>query len=211
MTPETQGGMFHGQFEMQYTRAQQATLITDNDRVDEGVIYTSVPRTGYMFSNSFFEALDFVLSHTASGNSMAGGKLQFYGTSRTAKSSGHKLSGVFLVGGNEHETSDKSVKFRLDGQEFLLIYGYRINEAFLPYISLGSATYLWTAEISSPYPALNGAEPHLKSEAKSCNIGVEGELQAFFGKAELSYQELKTSETNNKASFNLGVAVGVNW
>lgn len=211
MTPETQGGAFRGQFELQTTKANQLTIITNNGSVEDGVTYSAVKKPGYMASFSLFDALDFVWSHVASGNSMGGAKVQFLGASRTGKATGHKLSAVALFGGNEHETKDKSVKFRLDGQELMLIYGYRITENILPYVSLGQSSYTFEGVLTSSWPSLNGKEPSYKTNVKSLNMGGEFSYELFFGKVEYSYQKLETSYTEEETLSTLGFSAGLQW
>lgn len=211
LTPETQGGAFRGQFELQHTQAHQLTLMTDNSRVDEGVTYKTIPRTGYSLSSSVFDAIDFVWSHVAGANSLAGAKVQFLGASRTAKGAGHKLGAVVLFGGNEHETDDEAVKFRLDGTELMLMYGYRLSENILPYASLGRSSYKFAGSISSPNPLLNGQEPNLETSVNSLNGGVELSWEAFLGKFECSYQQIKTSDTKEKTALSYGLSFGLSW
>ncbi len=133
------------------------------------------------------------------------------GDSRTAKAAGHKVGAAILMGGNKHETSDKSLAFRLDGQEILLMYGYRFSANVLPYFSFSSSTYKFKGELTSPYPELDGKEPAYTTSVKGYNIGAEGSHMAFFGKVEISYQQLETTDTSSKTAFNFGFAAGVGW
>jgi hypothetical protein len=211
MTPESQGGLFNGQVELQNTQAHQLTIITDNGNVDQGVIYSSIPRSGYMLSTSFADAVDFIWSHVGGGNSLGGAKIQFLGTSRTGKGAGHKLGAVVLFGGNDYETDDKSVVFQLDAQELMLIYGYRISDNFLPYMSIGRSTYKFSGVISSTDANLNGKEPNLQTYVNSLNSGLELDWESILGKAEFSYQQIDTSQTSKKTSMSFGFSIGFNW
>lgn len=74
------------------TKGQELTIDTSQGSIEEGVFYQEIPRTGFLYSNSFFESLDLIWSHVGSGNSMLGGKLQLIGSSRTANATGHKLA-----------------------------------------------------------------------------------------------------------------------
>jgi len=142
---------------------------------------------------------------------MLGGKLQIIGASRAANGAGHKLSIAALFGNNEHETDDESVKFELGGKEFLMVYGYRINESFLPYVGLSLASYDFTGKISSSDPSLNGLEPKLTTKSQSLNMGTEFSLNAFFAKLEATYQKLATSDTKDKDRFVFGYSIGFSW
>jgi opacity protein-like surface antigen len=211
ITPETQGGALRGQFEFQQTTANQLTIITDNGTVDEGVNYIDINRSGFLISNSFFEQFDLFWSHTGTANSMLGGKFQFVGGSRTSKATGHKLSLAAAIGGNEHETDDESVEFKLGGQEFLVIYGYRLSEHVLPYTSFSYATYSFSGTVKSSDPVLNGLEPELQTTVKSLSAGMEFSLESFFAKVEATYQQLSTSDTKDRARLGYGYSFGFSW
>lgn len=214
MTPESQGGVFRGQFELQSTSGQVAKLKTDNERVGQGVEYERIPRTGYQFSTSFFDPFDFVWAHTASSTSMVGGKLQLLGTSRTGNATGHKFSVAYLAGGNRHSTRSKSVQLRADSHEFLLIYGYRISDLLLTYFSFSRANYTYKIQLGPPAyptPPLAGAIDEVKSIVDSLNLGGELNYQIFFAKAECSYQKIDSTETPVKNALTFGFAGGLSW
>lgn len=210
ITPEVQGGVFRGQFELQSTKGIEATVNTDEDTVDQGVFYHSISRTGYLLSSSLFNSFDFIWSHMGGGNSMVGGKYQFIGGNRTENSVGHKLAVAAIFGSNEHETEDRSIEFTMGGQEAILLYGYRITPNVLPYGSFSYARYSFRGEIHSP-PALSGLEPSLETTVMGANGGVEFSFNSVFVKAEGSYQQLTTTDTKDKNQFTIGVSGGVAW
>lgn len=211
ITPETQGGAFRGQVEFQQTKANQLTVNTSNGTVDEGVNYSSISRSGFLLSNSLFEQFDLFWSHIGSANSMVGGKFQFIGAPRTAAGAGHKMSLAVAFGGNEHETDDETVEFNLQGKEYLLLYGYRLNANVFPYASFSYATYNFSGEVHSSDPALNGLEPEMETTVKSLSGGVELSMDAFFAKFETTYQQLATSDTKDKSVFLFGYSFGISW
>jgi opacity protein-like surface antigen len=211
ITAETQGGQLKGAFEFQQTSANQLTIDTSQGTVDEGVTYAETTRSGFQFSESLFNSFDFMWAHTGSANSMLGGKLQIIGDSRASKATGHKVSLAALFGGNEHETDDESVKFELGGKEFLIIYGYRINESILPYTGLSIATYNFNGKIHSSDSSLNGLEPKLTTKSTSLNTGVEFTWESFFAKLEATYQKLTTTDTKDKDRFMYGYSIGYSW
>lgn len=211
ITPETQGGAFRGQVELHVTQGQQLTINTAQGSVEEGVLYQDIPRTGFLYSNSFFESLDLIWSHVGSGNSMLGGKFQFIGSSRTGNGAGHKLALAALIGGNEHETDDESIEFSLGGQEVMLIYGYRINENVLPYLGLSRSTYNFKGKIRMPGTSLHGKEPKLDTTINALNGGLELSYNAFFVKLEGSFQQLVTTDTKDKTGFLVGYSLGFSW
>lgn len=211
ITPESQGGTFHGQIEIQQTTANQLTIDTSNNSVDEGVTYASTTRTGFLFSDSIFDSFDFIWSHTGSANSLLGGKLQVIGDPRLAKATGHKMSVAALFGNNEHETDDRSVEFELGAREFFLIYGYRVSENVLPYLGFSRAAYDFSGKIKSSNTALNGLEPHLKTTTNSLNMGIEFSMNSLFGKLEATYQQLSTTDTKDRDRFMFGYSVGYSW
>ncbi len=211
ITPESQGQAFRGQIELQQTNANQLTIDVSQNTIDQGVLYGDLNRLGFLFSHSFFEQFDAVWTHTGSGNSLIGGKFQLFGASRTANGTGHKLSIAALVGGNEHETEDKAVEFKLGGQEFLVVYGYRFSEMLLSYLSFSRATYDFEGRISSPDPALNGAEPKLKTAVNSVGTGLQLDFNSIFAKGELTAQQLQTTDTKEKIRFAIGYSMGFGW
>lgn len=211
ITPETQGGAFRGQFEFQITSANQMTIDTSNGDVQNGVLYEDIPRVGYLLSNSFFDSFDLFWSHVGSANSMIGAKVQILGSPRSSPGAGHKLAIAAAVGGNEHETDDEAVEFELGGQEFMLLYGYRINVNILPYINLSRAKYNFEGVIRTSDPVLNGLTPKFETTVLSLSGGVELTYESFFAKLEGTYQQLETTDTKEKNRFILGYSLGLNW
>lgn len=211
ITPESQGEAFRGQIEFQQTGANQLTIDTKDGTVDNGVIYKDVSRSGFLFSNSLFDSFDILWSHTGGANSMIGGKFQFLGGSRISNSTGHKASLGLLFGGNEHETDDESVEFKLTGREYLFLYGFRINGNIFPYAGISFATYNFMGRISSSNPVFNGLEPDLITTSRSLNSGVEFSFESFFAKVEATYQQLQTTDTKDRERFLVGYSVGYSW
>lgn len=206
MTPETQGGAFHAQVEFMNASATTATIDVSNGNVDNGVKYKNMSRFGFLFANSFFDNFDFVWSHTGGSNSLLGGKLQVVGDSKTAGGEGHKLAVAALFGGNEYETDNKSIDFELTGKEFLLVYGYRLSEFFLPYTSFSYARYSFDGTMKP-----SGLEPSFNTRAYGLNSGIEINIQSFFGKLEATYQQLSTSDTKDRQNLMFGYTVGFAW
>lgn len=211
LTPESQGGVLRGQFEIQQTQANQLSIDTSNGSVNDGVVYEDVTRTGFLYSNSFFDPFDVYWSHIGSANSMLGAKFQFLGGSRSSNATGHKMSIAGALGGNEHETDDKKVEFELTGKEYLVLYGYRFSQNILAYSSFSYATYNFSGKISSNNPSLNGAKPDIDTKIQSLSGGAELSWEMFFLKLETTYQQLKTSATKDKTRFLYGLALGMSW
>lgn len=211
ITPETQGGSIRGQIEFQQAGATQLTADTSQGSVDEGVTYQETTRSGFLLSGSFFEQFDMFWSHTGSAPSMVGAKFQFLGTSRTANGAGHKMSVAASFGGNEHETEDESVEFELSGQEFMLLYGYRINEFIFPYSSFSLGRYQFEGKVRSSDPVLDGLRPEYSTQARSLNGGVEFSFEAFFVKVEATYQQLITTDTKDENHLTYGYSMGFSW
>ena len=70
LTPETQGEAFRGQIEIQKTTGNEVSIDTRNNSLEEGVLYSEVSRTGFIYSNSIFNQFDLFWSHVAGANSM---------------------------------------------------------------------------------------------------------------------------------------------
>lgn len=210
ITPEAQGNAFHGQLELQQAKATNVTLDTRNGSVDDGVLYEDVTRTGFLISNSVFNQIDVLWSHTGGGNSLLGGKFQFLGDPRISKSAGHKASLAALFGGNEHETEDEDVEFELTGREYLVLYGYRINETIFPYLSFSMASFSFLGKINSNN-SLNGLEPEYITDSKAVNGGVEVNFNTIFVKLEATYQKLSTDHTRDQDRFLIGYSLGMSW
>jgi hypothetical protein len=211
ITPESHGGTFVTQVEFQQTQATQLTINTDNGTVEDGVYYSGLKRAGFQFSSSLLDQFDFVWSHTGSANSMLGLKLQILGASRSSKGAGHKLAVVFLGGNNAHETDDKSVEFDLSGKEFLVVYGYRISETFLPYVGVSYANYEFNGAIKSSNPSLNGLRPVYGTSVQSLVAGTEFSLGVLVSKLEASYQQLKTDLTKTEEVLAFGYSFGLSF
>lgn len=211
MTPESQGGAFRSSLEIHQSSANKLTADVSKGSVKDGVTQTITKRTGFEFETSFLEQLDLFWTHTGGGNSLLGGKFQFAGTSKLARSAGHKMALSAALGGNKHETENKSVEFDLTGQEYQLLYGYRINEYFLLYSNLAYARYNFAAEIHSKNAYLNGLKPEYQTKVYSLYGGMEVTVSAFFIKLESGYQQMTTSYTDVQNNFIFGYAMGVTF
>lgn len=212
MTPETQGGAFRTAIEVHQSSANQLTADISNASVKDGVNTSVIKRTGFAMETSFLEQLDLFWTHTGGGNSLLGGKYQFVGASKNAKGAGHKMAISAAMGGNEHETDNKNkVEFDLEGQEFQLLYGYRINEFFMMYSNLAYARYNFSGKIHSSDSAIDGLKPVYETKVYSLYGGVEVAVGAFFVKGECGYQELNTSHTKPEGNFIFGYAIGATF
>lgn len=211
LTPETQGGAFRGQIEIQKTNANELSIDTTQNTVDRGVLYSTISRTGFLYSNSFFEQFDLYWSHVASANSMLGGKFQFLGGSRTSNALGHKMALAAAIGSNEHETDDGVVDFKLGGQEFLLLYGYRFLESVMLYSSLAQSSYNFSGKIHSSNTALNNQRPNIDSRIISASAGLEVGVNPVFVKLECTYQSINTQKTNSYTNLITGLSLGLSW
>ncbi len=211
LTPESQGEAFRGQIEVQKTTGNELSIDTSNNSIDEGVLYSQVSRTGFLFSNSIFDKFDLFWSHVAGANSMLGGKFQFMGGSRVSKSLGHKMSLAAAIGSNEHETDDGVVEFTLGGQEYLLLYGYRFVEEILAYTSVSQANYIFDGRINSSNAQLDGLRPNINTRVISISGGVEASVNPVFAKLEFTYQSLNSDKTKNRVHYITGLSIGVSW
>lgn len=212
MTPETQGGAFRSSLEIHQSSANKLTADVSDGTVDNGVDYSVTKRTGFAYATSFLEQLDLFWTHTGGGNSLLGGKYQFAGASKAAKGAGHKMALSFAMGGNEHETdSSPKVEFDLSGQEFQLLYGYRINEFVLLYSNLAYSRYTFDGEIVSGNAPIKGLKPNYESKLYSLYGGMEVTLGAFFVKGECGYQEINTTDTKAYGNFLFGYSVGATF
>lgn len=211
MTPETQGEVLRGQFEIQQGSANILKINTKNSSVEDGVLYSDIQRTSYQYSNSLFDPFDIFLAHTGSSNTVFGGKFQFLGGSRISKSAGHKASIALGIGENKHKSEDKSVEFNLRAQENFLIYGYRFSEFVMPYANISYSKYRFDGKISHSNPFLNGARPSYETKILATSVGVELAFSAFVSKLECTYQQLNTDKTNERNRFIFGYSLGVVW
>jgi hypothetical protein len=212
MTPESQGGEFHSSIELHQSSANQLTADVSQGSVKNGVTSKITNRTGFEFETSFLEQLDLFWTHTGGGNSLLGGKFQFMGASKTANGAGHKMAISAAIGGNEHEIEGANkVEFELTGQEFQLLYGYRLNEFFLLYSNLAYASYKFAGEIRSKDPVINGLKPEYESTLYSLYGGMEVSLGAFFVKLESGYQSIRTTDTKDEGNYIFGYAVGATF
>jgi hypothetical protein len=212
ITPESQGGVFRGQVELQQTSAPQLVAMVDDGTVDNGVESQIVNRTGFLVSTSLLEQIDLIWSHTGGGNSLLGAKFQVLGASRSAKGTGEKLAFSAAFGGNEHDVEGQTgVEFNLTGQEFMAMYGYRFSELFLIYSSFSYGKYIFDGKLSSSDPVLNGLRPRYETRSYGLNGGVEVDFSALFLKLELGYQRLTTTDTKEVANFLYGYSIGYAW
>ncbi len=211
LTPETQGEAFRGQIEIQKTTGNEVSIDTRNNSVEEGVLYTEVSRTGFLYSNSIFNQFDLFWSHVAGANSMLGAKFQFMGESRVQNSVGHKLAIAAAIGSNEHETDDGVVEFTLGGQEYMFLYGYRFMEEIMAYTSLSQANYLFEGKVTSSNSSLNGLRPNINSKIISLSGGFEASVNPVFAKLEFTYQSIDSDKTKAFTHYITGLSVGVSW
>lgn len=209
MTPETQGGAFNSSFEIHQSQANQLTADVSKGSVDDGVISTVTKRTGFEVETAFLDKLDLFWTHTGGGNSLIGGKIQFLGASKTAKGVGHKMALSLAMGGNKHETEGSTkVEFELTGQEYQLLYGYRLNEYFLLYSNLAYSRYNFSGEIHAKDPLINDLKPEYQNKVYALYGGMEASVGSFFVKLESGYQIIQTTDTDDVGNFIFGYAFG---
>jgi len=213
MTPETQGGIFKVQVDYQQTQGNQLLVKpTSSIAIDEGVNNSQIYRSAYFFGTSLFESFDLYWSHIGAGNSLFGLKWQMLGTSREAKGVGHKLALSYAFGGNQHEEDTvPGVKFNLSGQEMMLLYGYRMNEWFLPYSSLMYSTYDLAGTVRSSSITLNGRKLDYKSSLMGAYVGAEFLLMSLVLKIEYGYQQLEVSKSPESTQAVYGYSIGYLW
>lgn len=212
MTPESQGGAFRSSLELQQGTGNQLTGDLSGGSAKNGVTYSHLARSGFLFATSIFDQMDFFWNHVGSGNSLFGVKYQFMGASRTGNGTGHKMAVSAAFGGNKHETegSDK-VAFGLQGKEFQLLYGYRINEYILPYTNFTYGSYSFDGDVNSSDDSIDGLHLSYKTNTKTLLGGVELAVNWFMLKLECGYQQLKTTDTKDETHFFYGYSVGVTW
>lgn len=206
LSPETQGGGFKTSIELQKTTAHN-TKLKGGDGGISGVNYEEISRMGYLLSAGLFDSFDLIWAHIASGNSLVGGKYQFIGGDRSG--TGPKLALAYLVGGNQHESDNKDIEFKLNGQELWGIYGLRLNTFFMPYTSLGVGKYDYKAHIKKG--AFRGERPKIKSDIYTMMIGGEVNFEGFIFKLETGMQLLESSKTKDKWSYRTGFSLGYGW
>jgi hypothetical protein len=212
MTPESQGGMFNSQVEIQQTTGNQLTADLSQSSIHDGVTNGLISRTGYLFSTSIFDQIDLFWNHTGAANSMLGVKFQFLGSSRTGKGAGHKMALSAALGGNEHQIDGSTqVRYELKGNEFQFLYGYRFNEIVLLYSNLSYSTYNFSGKVTSTDTTINGLRPKYESKIYAGHGGMQLDMGAFFGKLECGYQQLKTTNTKDVVNFTYGYSLGVSW
>jgi hypothetical protein len=211
MTPESQGGAFNSQIEIQQAKANKLSADLSNSSVKNGVDYEDLTRLGVLLSTSLLDQIDVFWSHVGGGNSLLGVKYQFLGASRTGNGTGQKMAISAAFGSNEHETEDETpeVKFKLGGKEFQILYGYRFDEMFLVYSNFSYATYTFESSINST--ALSGLKPEYESTLKSLLTGVEFSLLPFSAKVEAGYQLITTTDTKNYSHFLFGYSLGYSF
>lgn len=210
LTPESQGGVFNGQLEMQSGSANQLVVNTSEGNTDKGVIYGSIARTGFLASTSLLDELDLFWSHTGAANSMLGAKFQFLGGNRLTKEVGHKMALALAMGGNEHITEGADeIQFTLSGQEFMFLYGYRFSENVMPYLNVSKSTYhLDGRVVSGPQ---GGLTPKFKTDLLAGYLGLELSYRAVFTKVECGYQYITTTDTTPFSGIHFGYSLGFSW
>lgn len=204
ITPESQGGFLHSQFEVQNTSGTQYSLISTNGVIDRNLSASTISRTGYMFSTALLEKLDFFWSHTGGSVSLLNLKYQFIGGSRSSKATGHKLAATAGMGGNDNKVDN--IDLSLKGQELSLIYGYRFVDWFMMYTSLFNSTYTFSATV----PGTTGSGSFV-SKVWGLYGGTEISFGSFFGKAEVGYQKISTGVTHDQTNILAGYSFGLSW
>lgn len=207
LSPEVQGGGLKSTIEIQKTTAHLARLKGGDEGI-KGLAYDEISRTAYQFSTGLFDQFDLVWSHIGSANSLIGGKYQFIGSAKGG-GEGHKLSLAYLVGGNEHESDNKDIEFRLNAQEFWGIYGYRMNPFLMPYASFGLGLYKYRGHIKKGY--YSGERPKIKSDLYMSSVGVELNYQSISLRIESGFQLIESSRTSDKWAMRTGFGLGYSW
>lgn len=209
ITPESQGGVLKGSFEVHQTKGNQVTVKPDGGRGDKGVEYEALKRMGFLLSASLFEKFDVIWSHTGGAPSMLGGKFQFLGEPKEAKAAGHKGALVLGIGGNESEDENGVMDFELQGRTAMGIYGYRFTDFLMPYVNLTFGNYKFEGIFHKG--ALAGSRPEYTTNILGLTGGLELSYEIVFFKLELTYQQLKSSKSSMETLMSSGFSVGLSW
>lgn len=207
LSPEVQGGALKTSIELHKTSAHEAKL-RGTDQGIVGVSYQEISRSAYQFSTGLFDQLDLVWTHVGSGNSLIGAKFQLVGSGR-GSGAGSKFSLAYLVGGNEHESEDKSLTMKLNAQEVWAIWGLRFNEFIMPYASFGYGSYQYKGQIKRG--AFAGEAPRIGSDLYTLMLGMEAQFQGFIFKLESGGQLIESSKTKDKWAYMTGFSLGFAW
>lgn len=213
ISPESVGGVLKIQTEIQQNSSKVASIDVSGGRTDNKLTYNDKIRTGYFFGASIFEQMDFLWYQTASSVAFMGARIQFVGGSKASKTAGHKLSLTAALGGNEHEIdgSDPKIKFKMNGQDYSLIHGYRFTENIMIYESLSQTNINFDGKIKSRDFLFNGLEVGYKTTLYGLFVGGEFSYNSFMAKLECGYQIIKSTHTPDKEGVMFGYAVGYNF
>ena len=213
ISPESVGGNFKVQAELQQTSAKLASIDVTGGSTNNKLIYSDKHRMGYFFGTSLMEQVDFIWYQTGGSVSFLGGRFQIMGGSKASKATGHKIAVTAALGGNEHEidSGDPKIEFKMAGQDFSVIHGYRFSENFLLYDSLSFTKINFDGDLKSNNPQFNGLEVNYNTKLIGLFLGTELSYGPVMAKLEAGYQLIQSNHTPDREGYRFGYSVGYNF
>ncbi len=213
ISPESVGGSLRPQIELQQNSSKVVSIDVSGGRTDNRLLYSDKNRTGYFFGMSLIEQLDFIWYQTASSVSFTGARIQILGGSKSSNATGHKLALTAALGGNEHELdeTEPKISFKMSGQDYSLIHGYRFSPNILVYESFSQTNITYDGKLKSNDPTFNGLEVGYRNTLYGLFAGVEFSYNSLMVKLECGYQRIKSTNTPNKEGMLYAYALGYNF
>ena len=209
MTPETIGG---GGADLEFQRLgfSQARLdffggATDNPLKLTGVINN---RSLYMAAG-VSDQVDIFLRVPQESSSLLGVKFQVLGVPSNTRNNTHQLA--FTIGfGAERDAFEGpfEIDLKSDVKDYSIIYGFRLNQYFIPYISLSLSDYHFRGVVKDGGGVLLGDSINYRARnILGGQLGGEFGIHGFSLKFEVAAQKIKWTNTEEKLLYSSGLAI----
>ena len=222
ITPEASGKLFFGKVTLGSQSSSAAYVNLDDDKTNnpldiehdmDDLVFAQLIEIG------LHEKIDIFQKEQRSAPSLLGLKYQFSGKSVGEAKKGDKSFAMTISGGADSSyDSDESNIFNGDVYadiyhsiiDFALIYGKRIEDDILAYVSLSYSQHKAEFELSSfDRPPLDGKKFNLRSDVYGVNFGITKYYKYTFLMSEISFQH--TNWTHNEPTTLAFYAASVGW
>lgn len=217
ISPEA-SGMFKGSFSAGFAKATNAKVSLDGNNTDNPLELSDENIMNWVSpSLGLHDRIDIFASIVSQTPSVVGAKFQVWGDNRqNAKSNNTSLSIAVSGGSAEKEVDDDffdisgntKTDLKTNVLEYMVLFGYRVDEMALFYVEAIIADYSMEGVISSDNGSIDGKSFKYEGKVNTFGAGFYLEKDNYFGRFSLSYQKSDWDRSEDKTSTLGSMALG---
>lgn len=223
-SPEANGRLFSGKIQIQQTGGTEAIVDLSNDKLDNS-LYLKNTASPIEITGEFgiLKNLDLFIKPHKDSATLTGLKLQFIGPNyKEAKAGDHSMA-FTIAGGKETRSDSDDDSFLLDDSntdveieqtvfDTALIYGYRLDNTSLAYISINATKYDLVLNFNNDSNAtLNNKEKDLATWAYGTAFGAVRYFDQLYLNLEVNAQNTNWDDNESTTFVFLNMSLGWRW